>query len=309
MMSFVVWLALLFLIPAGVCGQNSTLQKETLLETDRQFAKLAVEAGTFHAFDRFMTDDATLIPRFGHPIHGREALRSLTSEIPEKTEHHIPLWKPIATDVARYGDMGYTFGRYPLTGNDTTAYEDVLYNYYISMWKRQRNGAWKMVFHVGLLNLEGVDVPLGEKKTAFAFGDAEMGIVETDRAFSRLSEEEGYLEAFYRHIADDGLALSGGGRPPNNKERYRRLVEYYEDKELPAFTLVWEPIYGSMSASGELGFTHGRYRSMASDGDGKEEVGYGYYLSVWKMQSDGTWKFVLDGGNQSPPNGISLSSS
>jgi hypothetical protein len=31
------------------------------------------------------------------------------------------------------------------------------------------------------------------------------------------------------------------------------------------------------------------------------EKRYGNYMSVWKKQDDGSWKFVLDGGNTTPP--------
>ncbi len=30
------------------------------------------------------------------------------------------------------------------------------------------------------------------------------------------------------------------------------------------------------------------------------EVNYGKYVTIWKKQADGTWKFVVDVGNKSP---------
>jgi ketosteroid isomerase-like protein len=30
----------------------------------------------------------------------------------------------------------------------------------------------------------------------------------------------------------------------------------------------------------------------------KDTIIYGTYISIWKKQSDGNWKFVLDSGNE-----------
>jgi hypothetical protein len=40
---------------------------------------------------------------------------------------------------------------------------------------------------------------------------------------------------------------------------------------------------------------------MGIDSLSKEEKNYGVYVTVWKKQSDNSWKFVLDGGNDTPP--------
>ena len=289
------------LIALPLMAQNACLQKEMLFDADRQMEKTAAEEGILQAFERFASDDAVLIPRFGHPIRGKDAFRRVSLNLSQDTIIDTPRWKPIWAEMAESGDMGVTFGRYPLLGGDSTAYPTA-YNYYISVWERQKSGAWALCIHVGLLNLNDVDIPPYE--SSLLFSEEAMAIVEVDRAFSTLSSEEGYLEAFYRNIADDGLALSGNGRPPSSKEQYRRLVERYP-AGIPGFRLIWEPVAAGMSSSGELGFTHGRYRSASMDADGHEKIGYGYFLSIWKKQPDGTWKFVLDGGNESPPNGIS----
>jgi ketosteroid isomerase-like protein len=58
--------------------------------------------------------------------------------------------------------------------------------------------------------------------------------------------------------------------------------------------LTWEPEGGDISTSGELGYTYGIYELKGSN----DVVERGTYVTIWKKQEDGKWKFVLDSGNQ-----------
>ncbi|MCH8348221.1 MAG: ATP-binding cassette domain-containing protein [Proteobacteria bacterium] len=65
--------------------------------------------------------------------------------------------------------------------------------------------------------------------------------------------------------------------------------------------LVWTPLAGGISESGDLGYTWGRYTFSNTDEAGEMEVSHGKYFTIWKVQDDGAWKVVLDGGNTNPP--------
>jgi ketosteroid isomerase-like protein len=62
-----------------------------------------------------------------------------------------------------------------------------------------------------------------------------------------------------------------------------------------SFTLTWEPMGGSVANSGELGYTFGVYSLKPNNED---TVLYGTYVSIWKKQTDGNWKFVLQSQNE-----------
>jgi len=52
--------------------------------------------------------------------------------------------------------------------------------------------------------------------------------------------------------------------------------------------------YESLAEGGRsLGFTYGVYTLSI-----KDSVYKGTYVSIWKKQNDGSWKFVLDSGNE-----------
>ena len=57
--------------------------------------------------------------------------------------------------------------------------------------------------------------------------------------------------------------------------------------------LTWKPDGGEIATSGDLGFTYGIYKLEM-----KDTVLKGTYVSIWKKQTDGKWKFVLDSGNE-----------
>ncbi len=47
----------------------------------------------------------------------------------------------------------------------------------------------------------------------------------------------------------------------------------------------------------DLGYTYGYY-TMTFKEDGSTQ--HGNYVSIWKKQAGGDWKFVLDTGNEGP---------
>ncbi len=129
--------------------------------------------------------------------------------------------------------------------------------------------------------------------------EAKEKLLQTDRNFSKLSVEQGTAAAFYHYLDADGLALPKYGDPAG-KEEYQQYLARSKDASRKS-TLRWEPLLAEVSRSGDLGYTHGRYTLTIIDSVDAERLVYGYYITVWKRQSDGSWKFVLDAGNESPP--------
>jgi ketosteroid isomerase-like protein len=64
--------------------------------------------------------------------------------------------------------------------------------------------------------------------------------------------------------------------------------------------LRWEPVLGNAAASGDLAYTVGRAVFIGKEADGKQSTDYVKYLTVWRRQVDGTWRYVTDGGNSNP---------
>ena len=66
-------------------------------------------------------------------------------------------------------------------------------------------------------------------------------------------------------------------------------------------SLTWEPARVEMAASGDLGYTYGRYESRGKRPDGKVITRKGCYVTIWRKEKDGAWRVVLDIGSPDPP--------
>jgi ketosteroid isomerase-like protein len=121
--------------------------------------------------------------------------------------------------------------------------------------------------------------------------DDKRKMMDADRAFSKLSEEKGMKNAFLEYIDSNGVLL----RPNNIPLLGADAIDFLLQQNDTTYTLKWEPRGGSVARSGELGYTYGLYALVPT---AKDTVLYGNYVSIWKKQSDGTWKFVLDSGNE-----------
>ncbi len=55
-----------------------------------------------------------------------------------------------------------------------------------------------------------------------------------------------------------------------------------------------------VSASGDLGYTFGGFAFKIKTKAGVDTTYYGDYITIWRKQPDGKWKFVFDGGTDTP---------
>jgi len=120
------------------------------------------------------------------------------------------------------------------------------------------------------------------------------GLLEIDREFARLSVEKGANESFLTYLDDDCVLL----RPNRNPVLGRQKIEEMFSTPDTSFTLRWEPLFADIARSGDLGYTYGIYKVEMNSPEGKPITREGTYVTIWKKDQDGKWKFVLDTGNQ-----------
>jgi ketosteroid isomerase-like protein len=112
-------------------------------------------------------------------------------------------------------------------------------------------------------------------------------LVATERAFSQLSKEKGIKESFATYIADDGILVRGGA--------FVQGKAWTQAHPNPPASLIWWPTHAGISASGDLGWDTGPYEVRGAGSD--DVVGVGNFVTVWKKQADGNWRFAIDLGN------------
>ena len=118
-------------------------------------------------------------------------------------------------------------------------------------------------------------------------------IKQTDTEFSDLSKEKGMKEAFLSYMDTNGTLLRPYMMPVTGYENVKKLL----DEGNTDFTLTWTPLFADVGASLDLGYTYGIYEIVFKDESGALQSRNGTYVSIWKKQPDGKWKFVLDTGN------------
>ena len=118
-------------------------------------------------------------------------------------------------------------------------------------------------------------------------------ILEADKAFSNMSDQIGLTDAFI-YYADSNVVMLRDGLPPIKGLESLRSAYSFDDDNMK---LTWLPEMAEIAKSGDLGYSYGRYLMIASDSSGINES-EGFYVTIWKKQDDGGWKFVLDTGTE-----------
>jgi ketosteroid isomerase-like protein len=127
--------------PGALPKVDTKAGMEELLAADRAFAKRA-EKGTTAAYAETLAAESRL-HRTGHfPSLGRDAIVAALGKDAE------PLtWEPAGGGIAESGDLGYTYGLIRRRENGPqTAWVDA--EGYLRIWKKQPDGAWKVVLDV-----------------------------------------------------------------------------------------------------------------------------------------------------------------
>lgn len=100
-------------------------------------------------------------------------------------------------------------------------------------------------------------------------------------------------------FAEDGRMMTNNGPIIVGREQIQKAMA--QSFARPGFALQWQPTSADVSRSGDLGYTTGGFQVMQHGPDGKPTVATrGKYVTVWKKQSDGSWKVVVDIGNADP---------
>ena len=115
-------------------------------------------------------------------------------------------------------------------------------------------------------------------------------LADADIAFSDFSVKHGIQKAFIEFVHDSVVLLKDKTMPIVGK---LSLIESYKGKSDSGVVLTWKPEKAFIAKSGELGYTYGFWIFIAA-GDTTQ----GTYLTIWKKDADGQWKYCADTGNE-----------
>jgi ketosteroid isomerase-like protein len=117
--------------------------------------------------------------------------------------------------------------------------------------------------------------------------DSELqSLIDVERSFAETSRTKGMKEAFLSFLGEGSVVFRPG--PVDARE-------WIESRPNPDGALLWEPAFAEIASTGALGYTTGPWEYRTDDGSS-----WGHYVTIWSRQSDGSWKVLVDLGNNYP---------
>jgi ketosteroid isomerase-like protein len=272
---------------------------DRMVQTERDFAKTAVDKGTREAFLTFLAEEAVLF-RPG-PVPGRQFIESSPA-----TATYLA-WRPIHAEISASGDLGFNTGPYELRPAVDSSQKS--WGHFVTIWKRQVDGGWKAVLDTGIDTprpYSGPEGPFTLPTPAPKSPTPPMppipadpaalrtALLGADRTFSQLSRARGavlaYLSTFDNSV---GRLLTSGAQPAVGREAIRAALGK-KSKQLR----TWEPEAGEVSQAGDFGYTYGTLETRESpDGPAARAA----YTRIWRRQAGRPWKVVLEVASPLPP--------
>ncbi len=143
--------ALIFLVVGFGLGamKSKSDAKTEVLKADEEFSRVTNERG-IEGFASFIADDFYTI-RPNSPIIGKKEIVASWSDMMRK-DNTTPTWKPLLAVVSASGDLGYTIGTAEFHKTDDSARPVTGTGKYVTVWKKQRDGLWKVILDTGVMD-------------------------------------------------------------------------------------------------------------------------------------------------------------
>jgi len=122
-------------------------------------------------------------------------------------------------------------------------------------------------------------------------------LMQADRDFAAMSLKESPGKAFEFYADPEAIMFQDRDVPVVGSANIGKSMSTIP----PEVVFQWEPYKAEVGSGGDLGYTVGKWKYTVTDSTGVESGATGHYVSIWKKQEDGSWKFVLDAGSSDPP--------
>src|SRR5690348_13281823 len=276
--------------------------RDSLLAADAVRGELATRQGLVAAAPTWL-DSGVVYLRTGAPIiYGRTgAVQVLADGAPERSSYQF---RPLGGGTSIDGKAGYTYGAATTAMPNAEGTPTVRHERYVAFWRRGSDQVWRIVAYAdvgGPAPGPTVQIPAAEFPPTLTLprgrrADAVRQVRAADSAFALAADLQGTGIAFAAFVAPQGVVFSGS-EIVIGTDAVRAL---YDEQQRAGGTLNWRPVYADAVGSGDLGWTVGEYVFTGRGANGSVVQRFGKYLTIWKKQPDGEWRFVVDGGNQSP---------
>lgn len=114
-------------------------------------------------------------------------------------------------------------------------------------------------------------------------------ILATEVAFEKMVKDQG-IGAGFAYYADSNAVINRYAFLLKGKDEISKHYRAIDQ----TVKLEWTADFVDVAASCDLAYTYGHYTFSQVDSTGQLIKKTGYFHTVWKKQSDGSWKYVWD---------------
>jgi len=264
-----------------------------MIESERAFAARALVVGSKDAFLEYFSPAAV-----GFADNQPGSAREQIAKNPDPPKDLQLIWELRYGDVAASGELGYLTG--PV--RNVRASRDggkPRFSNYASVWKRQKDGSFKVVMDVGINTPSAVPFPAGftraPHKNRFT-GDYDESTPPLGTADELLNSalKTSQLRAYRPHLAE-GVRFHRQNQMPI--VGVPAATKWLASQR--AFSSA-DSRFSEVARSGDLGYTWGTFtiapRTVTAGGRGQQTLNIqaGFYVRVWVRERNGQWKVALD---------------
>ena len=274
---------------------------DALLRADLARADSVAQLGVARGLASTFTADVVYLRNNLPIVRGRSAAEAIISAESLATAVTVR-WQPVRAEASRDGQSGYSYG-YTVISSGAGSAPSIRMDRYIAFWRRTAD-AWRIAAYAETYGAPPPALVMPREAMDSALADVPMrrthGALEDIRAadddFARAATTLGTGRAFGEYAATNAQIFSTPGEFITGPDAISQSFGPVTDDS----KLVWHPVTGEVARSGDLGFTAGYAVFTGKRADGAPQVRYSKYLTVWKRQRDGSWRYVVDGGNSRP---------
>lgn len=271
--------------------------RDSVFQRDLARSDSAALHGSADAMLALLSPDAAYLRAGAPAAYGIEAVRALLQASPDSPGTKVS-WLPLGGGISDDLRSAYTYG---VTARSTPG-SLVQFERYIAYWTRGAGAPWRIVAYAEVKGPAAPEPtvipdaqPPAEPPLPKPIAAARGRVRAADSAFADLGYRMGTAFAFSNTVAPDGVLFGD----PQLVIGPRAIDEFLSSRGAES-SLSWHPVFAAVAGSRDLGYTIGEYTSTGTGPSGAAVQRFGKYLTVWKRQSNGEWKFVVDGGNGSP---------
>jgi ketosteroid isomerase-like protein len=291
-------IALLVLAGLGAGGGQDERGQAlaSLVEAERAFARTSEEKGIREAFLTWLAPDSVVF-RPG-PVEGRPVYEKMDPANPA-----VLTWEPEFAEIAASGEMGYTTGPYEI--RPTRDAEPTGFGHYISIWKKQPEGTWRVLLDIGVQHGRPT-APAGTGTVASpaisapstpippeALREVEHAFGIYAGAFDKEVGSKGLPKALTAFATEDVRVYRPGRFPAVGLTAAKNLVPADEgkaDRKGRSKGSLKTSYKVGISWTGDLAYTYG-IAGAQKPGASEEST---TFLRIWRRDASGLYKICLD---------------